>query len=127
MSLYLDIASTLIFATILVGVVLHGNVELHVRIMKLCFALDICLLLVVEFAQGAVEKALDLEPRGDVNMTIFWTHIPLAVASLVWWFVQIVTGSKVLRGRRDLLPRHLKNGLLFLAFRLGNLVTAWML
>jgi uncharacterized membrane protein YozB (DUF420 family) len=125
--LYTNIANTLIFGAILVGTVLHGRRELHVKIMKACFVLDICLLLVVEFGQEAVEKALGLVPRGDLNLTILIIHVPLAVATLVWWFIQLVTGSKILHGRQDLLRRHLRHGLLFLAFRLGNLVTAWML
>ncbi len=127
MILYTNIANTLIFAAILVGTVLHGRRELHVKIMKTCFVLDICLLLVVEFGQEAVEKALGLVSRGDLNLTVLKIHVPLAVAGLVWWFVQLATGSKILRGRQDLLRRHLRHGLIFLVFRLGNMVTAWML
>jgi len=126
MSLAFNISSLLIFVAILVGVALHHRVRTHVRIMKVCFTLDVLLLILVEVFRGAIEKLLGLEPS-TVDGTMLAVHVPLAVGSLVWWILQLRSGSRILAGRRELLPRHALHARIFLLLRLGNLVTAFLL
>jgi hypothetical protein len=60
------------------------------------------------------------------NNTVLVIHIVFSVAVLALWIVQLVLGTKVLRGDRACLPAHAKMAKLFLLVRVGNVVTAFM-
>jgi|GEM_PF-4097577 uncharacterized membrane protein YozB (DUF420 family) len=122
-----DVLNAAILVLILVGVALHHRRLLHAQLMKLCFVLDMLLLLAVEFLRSkpsAVGTAVDALRSG--NNTVLVIHIVFSVAVLALWIVQLVLGTKVLRGDRARLPAHAKMAKLFLLVRVGNVVTAFM-
>jgi len=123
----LNLLNTAIFSLIVIGAFLHYRRDLHVRIMVTAFVLDLALLLAVEFSESAVGTALrSVTDAGVEGRLLTWIHVAFAAGGLLFWFLQIYTGRKVLKGRMDLLPRHARGARIFLLLRLGNLVTAWM-
>lgn len=128
MSIVYNVVGTAVLAAVVVGAVLHRRRRLHVRIMTVCFAVDMLLLLVIEVTRGAVEGLLGLRPpAADLNRTMLAVHVPFAVATLVLWFLQIGTGRRILKGDQTPYRRHRIQAFVFLGARVGNAVTAWML
>ncbi len=124
----LNYANLAIFLFICVGAVLHHRRDLHVKFMLTAFALDILLLLVVEFTDNAIATAYRSATEGGDGRVITLIHVAFAVGALLMWFVQIVVGRKIYKqGRSELMPRHAAGARLFLVLRLGNVVTAFML
>ena len=103
------------------GVALRRRRRLHVRIMLTGCAADLGLLVWVEFTRKAVEQAL----RG-VSL-LLGVHIAFSVGVLVLYGVQIHCGRRLLRGEEAIRGRHRIGAMLFILFRLGNLVTTLML
>ncbi|NRA94592.1 MAG: hypothetical protein HRU14_00130 [Planctomycetes bacterium] len=125
MSVLFHVANVTIFLFILVGAFMHHRRDLHVKMMLTAFALDLVLLLAVELSNSAVARAYRDVGAGNAITTI---HVAFAISGLVMWFVQIFVGRKIYKqGRMELLPRHGTGARLFLIFRLGNVVTAFML
>ena len=127
LSLVLNLCNLAIFIGIIWGTIVHHRVVLHVKIMKICFALDLALLVVVEVLRDAIQKAIGITESGDIDKTLLYIHIAFAVLTLVFWIMQVITGSKVLKGDRSRLPSHARNAKIFLLLRLATLVTAFML
>lgn len=122
-----DLLNAAILVLIFIGVALHHRRLLHAQLMKLCFALDLLLLFAVEFLRdkpSAVGKAVHTMSSAD--NTVLFIHILLSVAVLVLWVVQLILGTKVLRGDAARLPLHATMAKLFLLVRVGNVVTAFM-
>ncbi len=123
--MWFHLVNVAIFLLILVGAFMHHRRDLHVKMMLTAFALDLALLLAVELTNSAVARAYRDVGAGSAITTI---HVAFAISGLVMWIVQIVVGRKIYKqGRMELLPRHAKGARLFLVFRLGNVVTAFML
>ncbi|MAG56830.1 MAG: hypothetical protein CMJ83_11105 [Planctomycetes bacterium] len=129
MDILLNSLNTAIFTLICAGAAMHRRRDLHVKIMMIAFALDIGLLLAVEFSNAAIAAALRTVSDSSSDARILtWVHVTFAVGGLVMWFAQIVVGRKILKqGRTELLPKHVLNARIFLVLRLGNVVTAWMI
>lgn len=128
MELFLNLANVAIFALIIYGTAIHHRRMLHVKVMSLCFALDVALVLAVELLRGAVGKAVDTAAgdAGIENRTILMIHIGFSLLTLLMWGLQIYSGTKVLKNRMEYLGRHAKGAKVFLLMRFGNLVTAFM-
>jgi uncharacterized membrane protein YozB (DUF420 family) len=129
-TLALNLANVAIFVLILVGTFLHHRRTFHVRTMIACFILDISLLIAVEIqpSGSAVQKALSAAGGGaGGDRVLLLIHVAFSAATLLLWAVQIVLGTKVLRGRMEVLPAHARGARIFLLARLGNLVTAFFL
>lgn len=127
-SVLLNAANVTIFCAILVGASLHRRRALHVRVMFGCFAADLLLLLAVELSQHAIGTAMSTAGgtgRQGGDLVMLAVHIAFAISTLVFWGLQIANGVKLLRGRRELLPRHKRLAILFVFVRLGNVVTAF--
>lgn len=124
-----DLINAAIFLLILVAAALHHQRLRHVKLMKLCFVLDLALLVAVEFFRekpSAVVKALDTMAHVERNNAVLAVHIAFSVLVLVLWVVQLVRGSQVLRGRAEKLPAHARWAKIFLLVRCGNVITAFM-
>lgn len=123
----MNLLNVAIFVAIVVGVVLHHRRRLHVQIMLIALVADVGLLLWVELANAAIAQAAKGGPgRTGLGATILWIHIAFSVATLLYWALQVRSGFLVLKGRYDVLPTHARNAKVFLAVRLGNLVTAFL-
>lgn len=127
MDLLFNLLNVAVYLLILVGTALHHRRALHVKIMLTAFVCDLALLLAVELSNSALAQAMR-SVSGEVveGRTITIIHVAFAVSALAMWFVQIVVGRKILKGRMDLLHRHAIGAKIFLILRLGNVVTAWM-
>ena len=126
--LLLSAANVLIFGAIIYGVAKHRNAALHTKVMVACMILDFLLLAAVELTQDAIAQAVGTAEGGRTTQAtvILTIHITASVLMMVWWFVQLYTGRKILKGERELLPRHARHARMFLVFRFVNLVTAFM-
>lgn len=123
-----NLISTAVVLGVIYGILVRRDVKRHVLVMKICLIADILLLVAVEIFRGAVEVALGIQaPPEGLNQTMLWLHIPMATLSGIYWFVQLYYGSQILKGRRELLKKHGRNGLIFLVLRIGSLVTAFLL
>jgi hypothetical protein len=77
----------------------------------------------VELLRGAVEQTVEvIAAPGPWALRI---HILFSLAAGVMWLIMIHSGTRVLRGRADHLPRHARGARLFLLARFGNMVTAF--
>jgi len=124
-----NVLNCAVLAFILLGVALHHRRDLHAKMMLTAFALDIALLLAVEFSNGAVAQAFrSVASDGSDGRAITLIHVAFAASGLVMWFPQLWSGRKIWKqGRMELLPGHALRAKLFLVLRLGNVVTAFML
>lgn len=124
--------NALLFAAIVVGVLLHNRARLHFWWMIACFAADLLLLCFVQFtgdsAVGiAMERSMGTAEDADPGKRM-WTmiHVGFSVTFLVVWVWTLVLGLKLLRKPEQpaLRRRFRQLAWLFLACRLGNLLTA---
>lgn len=118
--------SLAILVLILVGVAVHRRPRLHVALMATSCLLDFALVIWIEVAREAVEKAVGAGGHAlPGGMLLF--HILISVGVTVLWIVMAVLGVRVLRGRRDLLVWHRRMGMTFLVLRVANFVTSLLL
>ncbi len=115
-----------ILALIFLGWIYRRKRNLHIGLMATAMAADLGLVLWIELSRHAVEQALGV---GEFELpgAFLAFHIVLSVVSLLLWFVQLVLGIKIARGKRQLLPVHKLCALFFVLFRLANFVTSlWL-
>lgn len=118
-----DVANVVIFAAILLGVALRRRRATHVAIMRSCFAADVLMVLLIELQRGAVKQTMEQVQSMSKGLLSF--HIAVSVLALVFWVVQLRSGSRILKGA-PIGPAHRRGAALFLIFRLTNVVTAFM-
>ncbi len=110
----------------IVGLLIYGLTQrfrpkVHIPIMLSAFALDVSLVLFIELTRDATGQAL-----GWANLPeIMKFHIFLSTMTVVFYIVQIVSGFR--RYRYGGMPYHLHTGILFMIFRLGNLITSFLI
>jgi len=95
--------------------------RIHIPVMLTAFVLDLALVLYIELNRDATGQALGWNDL-PVIMRI---HILLSTLTVVFYVIQIVSGF--IRWRRGGMKYHLYTGIAFMAFRLGNLITSFMI
>ncbi len=118
-----DVANVVIFLVILLGVALRRRRATHVAIMRSCFAADLLMVLLIELQRGAVKQSMEQMQSFSKGLLSF--HILVSVLAVVFWFVQLRSGSRILKGA-PIDAAHRRGAVLFLIFRLSNVVTAFM-
>lgn len=114
------VLASIAMVLIAAGLFFASDRRRHVPLMLLAFGLDMTGLVLVEFSRHAVEKVA----KGGVSaMTYF--HTAVAVLAVVGYFVQIVTGRRLMRAERGVLGVHKKWAKIFLISRLAAYVTMW--
>jgi hypothetical protein len=114
----LHVLSSLVLVLILVGVMMRRRRRVHIGIMSGAFAVDLTLLLYIEFTRSAVEKvATGVSP-------LVYVHAAIALAVMILYVVMIVLGRKALRGDRASRSTHRVLGVSFVALRGLTYVTA---
>lgn len=103
------------------GVIKRKNRQQHVPIMYIVILWDILLILQIELTRGAVEKAAKVV----TNTMILNIHVSLAVASVVFYVLLLVTGRKLLKGQRSVRGKHKLFGWTAYALRLLTLITSF--
>ena len=117
----LKIISIGIFALLVYGIFQRKNTRIHIPVMLTAFVLDVSLVLYIELTRDATGQAL---AWGDLPR-IMHIHIFLSVMTVVLYLVQIVSGW--IRFKKGGMPYHLYTGILFMMFRLGNLITSFLI
>ncbi len=128
------IANIVIYLAICVGVAFNRNRRVHTRIMWSCFAADILMVLIIELSRKALKQAGETALHMSERPLLAF-HIFVSVMTLVFWFVQLRGGPRLIRmldtpgtdpamlsnarGKHRLFAR------VFLAFRTSNLITSF--
>jgi len=115
----LKIASVIIVLILFYGFSQRKRPSVHIPVMVGAFILDMSLLLYIELNRGAVAQAIGPTPP------IMKVHLFFAFGVVILYVVQIVGG--ILRKKRGGAPWHKQAGYAFLLFRVGNLITSFMI
>ena len=122
--------SSLVLAIIAAGLYFRKRMSLHIPLMLTAFAIDLSLVLVIEFQRMAVEKVVAHVASGTNYFLIFHAGISLLV--LVCYVLLTWTGSKAYKGMkagsgkpREIYAWHKKLALAFIVLRLINYVTSF--
>lgn len=96
------------------------NLRIHIRVMLVCFAADLILVLALVMMKDALSQ---------VSLDMHWTlqiHIPIAVSTVVLYFFTVRAGYRLYKG--DESARPLLRGLdkVLLTFRVLTLLTSVM-
>lgn len=118
MNLTLKILSLLICILIFIGIYYRKNKKRHVPIMLTAFTLDVTMVLYIELTRHAIKTSLH-PPHPFVTF-----HVVISVVVMILYLVQIWAGIKLYRGGKTR-NFHRKIAVLFIIFRLGNLVTSF--
>jgi len=113
----LVLASSAVFAILLIGLYFRRKPRLHIPLMLLAFVLDVSLVIYLEFARSALTTA-SAPPHGFVLF-----HVCLAVITLMLYVIQIISGIFVLIFE---VPStfHRRSACLFFLFRFSTLITS---
>ncbi len=116
---WLSIINAAIFVWLCAGIALRKRHVLHAAMMTLGFAMDMALLIYVEFSAQAIEQTVTKPPGA-----ILLVHVLLATIMLVLYPFVIFSGGRVLAGGD--VRRHKRLALPFMLARLLVVITAWM-
>jgi hydrogenase-4 membrane subunit HyfE len=118
---FLQLQSVIIVILMLVGISLHRNRKLHIKLMSVAMIWDVLLILQIELARGAVAKA----SRALSNPLVLNIHVSLAVTTVVFYVVMVTLGRKIMNGKAHLLDYHKFFGRLTMALRILTLITSY--
>lgn len=93
----------------------------HIKLMSAAIAWDLLLILQIELTRNAVAKAMKVVE----NPTMLKVHLFFALGSVLLYIVMAVTGTKVYKGRSDLIRLHKRFGITTLIFRALTLATSF--
>lgn len=114
----LKLISILAFALLLIGFANRRRPRIHVPLMLAAFLIDLSIVAYIEITRDAIASA---KAKMGPLMVV---HIILSCLVLVFYFGQVATGLRNLRGRRS--RWHRTGGPLLLLTRFGNLVTSFL-
>lgn len=117
-----QIQSIIIVGLLIWGIRNSKNRKKHIQLMSYAIAWDILLILQIELNRHAVEKAVTL----DDNSHWLNIHVSLAVATVIFYFIMIALGRKVLSGKTNLIPLHRKFGYFTFLLRILTLITSFV-
>lgn len=106
------------------GLLVRGDRRRHRALMGSAFAVDLGLVLWIEFTRGAVATSLALEDR-PVPGPLLAFHIAVSTVTLVLYGIQLASGTRLFAGRELSRTMHRRCGWMFVAFRLTNLATSF--
>lgn len=117
----LKLISIAVVALLVYGILQRSRPKIHIPVMLTAFVVDVALVLYIELTRDATGQALGW---GDLP-AMMQVHIFLSTMTVVLYLVQIVSG--VIRYRGGAAPYHLYTGIAFMVFRLGNLLTSFLI
>lgn len=129
-SLLSQVLSTAVVLLIAVGLRYRHRPAIHMPLMKLCFAVDVLNVVLIEVSgallrgKSAVRKSVEATTGGEGSGLLVF-HVVVSVATLVGYAVALTTGRRLYRtgrGRR----LHRTNAYIFVVLRLANYVTSFM-
>ncbi len=116
-----QIQSFLVYSLMVFGISKRKQRKIHVPTMIAVLTWDILLILQIELNRKAVEKAV----KALVNPIILNVHVSLAVSSVVFYFLLIYTGKKLLAGDKNIRARHRLFGWTAFVLRTLTLITSF--
>ncbi len=116
-----QIQSTLIVLLMSLGIIKRKNRKLHVPIMLTAIVWDIILVLQIEFTRSAIAKA----SKAVENSTILNVHVALALTTVLFYFVMLHTGRKLLKGDSRIRSKHALIGKITYLLRLATYITSF--
>lgn len=116
-----QIQSFLIYALMVFGISKRKQRKVHVPTMISVLTWDILLILQIELNRGAVEKAA----KALVNPVILNIHVSLAVSCVIFYFLLIFSGRKLLKGDQTYRLRHRIFGWTAFILRTLTLITSY--
>lgn len=116
-----QIQSILIYALMVFGISKRKQRKVHVPTMISVLTWDILLILQIELNRGAVEKAA----KALVNPLILNIHVSLAVSCVIFYFLLIFSGRKLLKGDQTYRLRHRIFGWTAFILRTLTLITSY--
>ena len=116
---WLSIINAAIFGWLCTGIALRRRRVLHAAMMTLGFAMDMSLLIYVEFSSQAIEQTV-AKPPGAILVI----HVLLATLMLGLYPFVIYSGGRVLAGGDA--RKHKRLAIPFMLARLLVVITAWM-
>lgn len=116
-----QIQSILIYTLMVVGISVRKNRKIHVPIMSAVLIWDILLILQIELGREAVVKA----SKAMVNPMLLNIHVSFAVSCVVFYFLLIYSGRKLLLGQNRFRARHRVFGWTAFVLRTLTLITSF--
>jgi hypothetical protein len=117
----LHIASTAVLLLITAGLWFRKRKpSVHLRLMISALIVDVLLVLYIELSRHAVEKVANhVSP-------ILWFHAGVSIGVLVCYALMILLGRPMLSGKYETRSLHRAVGITFVALRIVNYVTSYM-
>lgn len=116
-----QVQSILIYALMVFGITKRHNRKIHVPTMITVLTWDILLILQIELSRNAIAKA----SKALINPMLLNIHVTLAVSCVVFYFLLIYTGGKLLKGNNHFRVRHRIFGWTAFSLRTLTLLTSF--
>jgi hypothetical protein len=116
-----QIQSFCIYALMVFGITKRKKRKVHVPTMITVLTWDILLILQIELGRHAVEKA----SKALVNPVLLNIHVSFAVSCVVFYFLLIYSGRKLLKGNNHFRLRHRIFGWTAFVLRTLTLITSF--
>lgn len=120
--------STLVLLVIAAGVWFRKRPEIHIPLMAAAFAIDLGLLLYIEFSRHAIEtlsETIQTTSQTPAQEGLLLFHVAISALMLVLYIVQIITGIQLFRGSHPTRLFHRYSAVLFVVCRLLNYATSF--
>ncbi|HEY9686852.1 MAG TPA: hypothetical protein V6C52_07765 [Coleofasciculaceae cyanobacterium] len=117
--------STLVLIIIVVGLKYRRRPKIHVPCMSLAFALDVALLLYVEWSAHAI-NTFAKEFTQPTHGGLLFFHVAVSLLMVILYIALILSGKQMLNGDRTRLTLHRNMAGIFLICRLANYITSFM-
>jgi hypothetical protein len=116
-----QIQSVLIYSLMVFGISKRKNRKIHVPTMITVLTWDILLILQIEFGRSAIAKAA----QAYINPMLLNIHVSFAVSCVVFYFLLIFSGKKLLQGLPEYRKRHRLFGWTAFILRTLTLITSF--
>lgn len=117
--------STLVLVVLAYGLWQRHQPMRHIPAMLTAFATDLVLVVYIETTRHAVEEVAH-DAINPASHALLLFHATISLMTVLLYTAMTYTGYKVFSGRRELLPVHKKLARVFIAFRVVNYVTSFM-
>lgn len=116
-----QIQSILIFSLMTYGILVRKNQKKHVPVMYTTIIWDILLILQIELTRQAINKA----SNALTNEIILNIHVSFAISSVVFYFLLLWSGRKLVSGDRSVRGKHKIFGWCAYTLRALTLITSF--
>ncbi len=116
-----QIQSILIFSLMTYGIYVRRNQKKHVPVMYTTIIWDILLILQIELTRHAINKA----SNALTNEMILNIHISFAISAVVFYFLLLWSGRKLVAGDRSIKGKHKIFGWCAYTLRALTLITSF--